>query len=247
MDHQAELVRVTSSLDRFKHRDDTRQLGSWVRSRSRKRGPAAVARRLTNAGLAVAALIAVTIVFGLVVGPIGISGLFIVAALMLALLLAISFWPNPAVKPVAPYKEEMPNRAVVQRLGTLLTRHRAQLPPAAGQRIDTINGQLPMLEAQLADVNPLDPLAQDARRLLGQHLPELIERYERVPPQYRRERDGEGMSVDERLLSGLDAAKAAIDDLGRRLTRQEVDEFSTQGRFIESRYGEDGLGTGGGQ
>ena len=31
----------------------------------------------------------------------------------------------------------------------------------------------------------LDPLAQDARRLLGKHLPDLLDRYERVPGEYR--------------------------------------------------------------
>ena len=67
----------------------------------------------------------------------------------------------------------------------------------------------------------LDPLAQDARRLMGKHLPELIERYERVPAAYRRERDGEGLTVDERLVQGLDAAKTALDDLGRKLAHED--------------------------
>lgn len=244
MNPQDELVRVTSSFDAFARRDDTRDLGTLVRKPARKRSPAAVARRLTNAGIAIAILIAATIAFGLIIGPIGIGGLFLVAALMLGLLLAISFWPAPSARPVTPYKEDMPNKAVVQRLGTLLSRHRNQLPPAAGPRIDAISGQLPMLESQLADLNPLDPIAQDARRLVGQHLPELIERYEKVPAQYRRERDGEGASVDERLVSGLDAAREAIGDIGRRLSQQDVNAFETQGRFIESRYGEDGLGSG---
>lgn len=246
MDPGAEIVAHTQRLAEFKHRDDTRDLGSLVTRRARKRGPAAVARRLTNAGIAIVALIVATIAFGLIVGPIGISGLFIVAALMLGLLLAISFWPNQGPLPVPPYQEDMPNKAVVQRLGSLLGRHRNMLPPTAGPRVDSITGQLPMLESQLADLNPLDPIAQDARRLIGEHLPELITRYERVPVQYRRERDGEGMSVDERLVAGLDAARDAIDDLGRRLSQQEVNAFETQGRFIESRYGVDDLGTGSG-
>ena len=93
-----------------------------------------------------------------------------------------------------------------------------------------------MLESQLADTAILDPLAQDARRLMGRHLPDLIERYERVPAAYRGERDGEGLSVDERLVQGLDAAQAALDELGRKLVRDDMDAFQTQGRFIESRY-----------
>ena len=86
----------------------------------------------------------------------------------------------------------------------------------------------------------LDPLAQDARRLLGKHLPDLIDRYEKVPGEYRAERDADGLDVDQRLVQGLDAANGAIDELGRKLARDDVDAFQTQGRFLEDRYREDG-------
>jgi hypothetical protein len=246
MDYSSEIVAHSDRFAQFAQRDDTRDLGTMVRPRRGKTGTAAMARKITHIGIAVAVVLVGMVVLGLVIDGIGLTGLFVALALMLGAILVIGFMPSPAARPVAPYKEEMSNQAVVQRLGTLLTRHRAQLPPAAGQRADAIAAQLPMLEKQLADLNPLDPLAQDARRLVGQHLPDLITRYERVPPQYRRERDGDGMSVDERLVSGLDAARNAIDDLGRQLSRQEVNEFETQGRFLESRYRDDELGTGGG-
>ncbi len=244
MDYRPEFDTAIARFDQFSERDESRDLGGLVRRPARRRSPAAVARRLTNAGIAVALLVVATVAFGLIIGPIGISGLFIAGALMVAVLLAITFWPSPAARPVSPFKDDMPNQAVVQRLGSLLKRHRGQLPPAAGRKVDAIAAQLPMLEKQLADLAPLDPIAQDARRLVGQHLPDLIDRYERVPAQYRRERDGEGMSVDERLVSGLAAAHAAIDDFGRRLSKQEVDEFETQGRFLESRYRDDGPAAG---
>jgi hypothetical protein len=109
--------------------------------------------------------------------------------------------------------------------------------------VDAISQQLPLLESRLNEVDLLDPLAQDARRLMGKHLPELIERYERVPAAYQQERDGEGMTVDERLVVSLDAAREALDDIGRKLTQQDLNAFETQGRFIESRYKDgDGLG-----
>ncbi len=235
MDYQSEMDRAMARFDQFADRADQRQLGKWTQSRS-KTGTARLARKLTHGGIAIGAILAVMIVIGLVVDGIGLTGLFIALALMLAAIMFIGFRPEPAAKPVPAFSDDMSNKAVVQRLGTFLSRHRGQVPAAAGQKISAIQAQLPMLEAQLADLAPLDPLAQDARRLAGQHLPELIERYERVPPQYRREREGDGLSVDERLVAGLDAAKVAIDDLGRRMSRQEVDEFETQGRFLESRY-----------
>ena len=236
MDHSAEIVRVTSSFDALAHRDDTRELGTLVR-KPRKRGTVATARRLTNVGVAIVALIAATVAFGLVVGPIGLGGLFLVASLMVLSILLLSFWPGE--RPIVEYKEDMPNQAVVQRLEGLLVRKRAALPAPAASRIDAISAQLPLLENRLAETQILDPLAQDARRLMGKHLPELIERYERVPNAYRNERDGDGLTVDQRLVAGLDAAKSALDDLGRKLAREDLSAFESQGRFIENRYRED--------
>jgi hypothetical protein len=134
----------------------------------------------------------------------------------------------------------MTNKAVVQRLDSLLLARRNSLPAPAARQIDAISARLPQLESRLGETETLDPLAQDARRLMGKHLPELIERYERVPAAYRAERDAEGLTVDERLVQGLAAADTALDELGRKLAREDMDAFQTQGRFIESRYKEDG-------
>ena len=112
------------------------------------------------------------------------------------MILVYSLWPSgsgrSAARPAPAFKEDMPNRAVVQRLAAVLNRGRRSVPALAAQRIDRIEAQLPLLESRLASLDPLDPLAQDARRLMGQHLPELIERYGRVPQTMRSERDGAG-------------------------------------------------------
>ncbi len=230
---------VDQAIARFvevKNRIDRRESGDAQR-RVQSRRIAEMRNKLGNIGMAIGVLIAATIAFGLIVGPIGITGLFVVAALMFLALLFFSVWPN-GDRAVVEYKEDMPNQAVVQRLDSLLVRKRAALPAPAASRLDAIGAQLPLLESRLAETATLDPLAQDARRLMGKHLPELIERYERVPVEYRRERDGEGLTVDERLVAGLDAAKTALDDLGRKLVKEDMSAFETQGRFIESRYRE---------
>ena len=198
------------------------------------RSARAVGRRAANIGVAIAILIAATIGFGLFVGPIGWTGLFLVAIAILFVLIFFSVWPSEP-KQVA-YNEQLPTRTVVQQLDSLLVRRRAALPAPAARRIDAISQQLPLLESRLGEIDALDPLAQDARRLMGKHLPELFERYERVPAEYRQQRDGEGMTVDERLVSSLDAAKTALDDIGVRLAKGDLSAFETQGRFIESRY-----------
>ncbi len=203
-----------------------------------------LAKRLANMGMAIAALIVATIAFGLFVGPIGWTGLFVVAMAMLGILIVFSAWPTSREPKRVEYSEQLPTRAVVQQLDSMLSRRRAALPAPAARRVDAITQQLPLLESRLADVDALDPLAQDARRLMGKHLPELIDRYERVPAQYRAERDGEGLTVDERLVAGLDAARQALDDIGGKLSKQDIDAFETQGRFIESRYKDGGVSEG---
>ena len=74
---------------------------------------------------------------------------------------------------------------------------------------------------------------------MGKHLPELIERYERVPAAYRPERDGEGLTVDERLVASLDAARRSARRSRPQARTEDLNAFETQGRFIESRYKED--------
>jgi hypothetical protein len=89
-------------------------------------------------------------------------------------------------------------------------------------------------------VETLDPSAQDARRLMSIHLPGLIDRYMRVPPAFRGERDGEDMTVDSRLVEGLAAGRTALRDISEKLARADMAALETQGRFIKSRYSDDG-------
>ncbi|HMG47190.1 MAG TPA: hypothetical protein VK614_06995 [Allosphingosinicella sp.] len=234
--HSRKIDELGAQLDEVTGRM-LRKSSSDAEARQFSRTKSAWAKRLATIAMALAALFVGTVAFGLVIGPIGIGGLMTVIFLAVVAVAIFAFMGRE--KPVVDYKEDMPNKAVVERLDSLLVRKRAALPAPAASRIDAISRQLPLLENRLAETELLDPLAQDARRLMGKHLPELIERYERVPAEYRRERDGEGLTVDERLVQGLDAARTALDDLGRKLAHEDMAAFETQGRFIESRYKED--------
>jgi hypothetical protein len=66
-----------------------------------------------------------------------------------------------------------------------------------------------------------------------------VDRYRNVPAAYRQEQDGEGKTVDERLVDSLVAARAALAEVSEQLARQDLAAFETQGRFIASRYGEE--------
>ena len=47
------------------------------------------------------------------------------------------------------------------------------------------------------------------------------------------------MTVDERLVEGLAAGRAALDEISQKLARSDVAALETHGRFIKSRYGEE--------
>jgi hypothetical protein len=229
---------MIARMDEVVGRIDRSAASRQAQARAITRNSSAFARRIATIAIALGLIFAATVAFGLIMGPIGLGGLAAVIGLAVVAIGILMFFGGE--KPVVDYKEDMTNQAVVQRLDNLLVRKRAALPAPAARRIDSISQQLPLLESRLGQTEALDPLAQDARRLMGMHLPELIERYERVPAAYRSERDAEGLTVDERLVQGLDAAGAALDDLGRKLAHEDLAAFETQGRFIESRYKEDG-------
>jgi hypothetical protein len=238
--HPRSVDQAIARFDEVVARYDGKSPQSIARRRDIGRTARSMGKRIGAIGLTLAILFVATVVFSQVVAPIGWTGLFVVALLTMCVLVGVSAWPSGAVKR-AEYSDQLPTRAVVRQLDSYLSQQRAALPAPAAMRVDAISQQLPLLESRLAEVNPLDPLAQDARRLMGKHLPDLIDRYERVPAAYRMERDGEGLTVDERLVSGLEAARTALDDIGARLTQQDREAFETQGRFIESRY-KDGAG-----
>ena len=134
---------------------------------------------------------------------------------------------------------DLPNGVMVERFDSYVYRARRALPAPAQAELDAIAHVLPSLKQTLERVETLDPAAQDARRLMSIHLPGLIDRYVRVPPAYRQEQDGEGKTVDQRLVEGLAAGRSALEEVSDQLARADVAAFETQGRFIQSRYGEE--------
>jgi hypothetical protein len=204
--------------------------------RERQRLNAGLRRTLGRAGIAVLVISMATIAIGLI-RPIGMFGFL--AALGLAVgaaaLLLFSGGREIAEPNVTP---DLPNGQMVQRFDSYLFRARRALPAPAQAELDRLSAQLPPLRQTLERIADLDPNAQDARRLMSVHLPNLIDRYLHVPSAYREQRDGEGVSVDERLLEALVAGRQALTEISEKLARADMAAFETQGRFIQSRYSE---------
>ena len=207
--------------------------------RERQRLNAGLMRRATRAGVAVGVISLITIMIGLV-QPIGMFGFFAAIGIAIGIAALLGFMPSGKSDPVAP-PADLPNGQMVQRFDSYLYRQRAALPAPARSEIDAISRILPSLKQTLERVDDLNPDAQDARRLMSKHLPGLIDRYVNVPPAYRGQKDGEDVTVDQRLVEGLAAGREALTEVSEKLAKSDLAAFETQGRFIKSRYGEEGI------
>jgi len=226
----ARADRVMRSLD---ERDGSVRAAA---RRERERLNAGLGRTLARVGIAVGVISLATIVIGLIT-PIGMFGFLAAVGLAIgvAALLLFSGGREIAAPNVTP---DLPNGQMVQRFDSYLFRARRALPAPAQAELDLLSAQLPPLRQTLERVPDLDPGAQDARRLMSVHLPGLIDRYLHVPAAYRDQRDGEDVSVDERLVEALAAGRQALTEISERLARDDLRAFETQGRFIKSRYQE---------
>jgi hypothetical protein len=207
--------------------------------RERQRLNAGLKSRAIRVGVAIGVISLLTIIVGLIM-PIGMFGFLAAVGLAIGVAALLAFVPGPESAAKAP-PADLPNGEMVQRFDSYIYRSRAALPAPAQSELDAISAALPSLKQTLERVDALDPNAQDARRLMSQHLPGLIDRYRQVPQNYRAERDGDGVSVDERLVEGLAAGRGALAEITEKLVRSDVMAFETQGRFIKSRYGDESI------
>jgi len=228
------MARANAIFERLDQRDGAARDAA---RRERQRLNAELVRKVGRVGLAIGLISILTIVVGLIT-PIGMFGFLAAVGLAIGIAALLLFIPGSSTAR-AP-SADLPNGEMVQRFDSYLYRTRASLPAPARAEIDRISAALLSLKQTLQRVDTFDPDAQDARRLMSIHLPGLIDRYQHVPAAFRSEQDSEGVSVDERLVESLGAARAALDEISEKLARADVAAFETQGRFIKSRYTEDG-------
>jgi uncharacterized membrane protein YccC len=205
--------------------------------RERQRVNSDLMRRFGRVGVAIGIISIVTIAIGLV-QPIGMFGFLAAIGVAIGIAALLGFMPARKGVAVAP-AADLPNGQMVQRFDSYLYRQRAALPAPARAEVDAISAVLLSLKQTLERIDDLNPEAQDARRLMSKHLPGLIDRYVNVPPAYRGQKDGEDVTVDERLVEGLQAGRAALAEISEKLARSDVAALETQGRFIKTRYGEE--------
>lgn len=230
----AALTRADDVMARVDNRDGSARAAA---RRERQRLNAGLARTVKRIALIVGLVSLATVIIGFI-NPIGMFGLIAAIVIGAVLVGGTLVTARPPKKPALP-APDMPSAVLVDRLDSYLYKARPVLPVPAQAEVDLMLSALPTLKPTLERVGAMDPSAQDARRLMGTHLPNLIDRYLNVPAAYRDRPGADEVSVDQRLVEALRAGRQALDEAGQQLARGDVAAFETQGRFIESRYGEE--------
>ena len=233
------VERAIARFDRITQNLDARSGGAApALRRERQRRIAGYGRALSRATIAAAVIIGGAMLFGLLVMPLEITGFLIAVAIAIAVFMLLFFGGAVSTATAPNVPADLAGPEMVERFDSYIYRARRALPAPAQNEIDRISAMLPRLKEVLGRVETLDPAAQDARRLMSIHLPGLIDRYVNVPGAYRGQADGEGVTLDQRLTESLGAGRAKLEEVADNLARGDIAAFETQGRFIQSRYGE---------
>lgn len=231
------LTRADDVLARVGNRDGAARAAA---KRERQRLNAGLGRTLAKVAAVVVVVWLATVIIGLI-NPIGLFGL--IAAVLVALGLIGWVVASSGRMVIAPPKIDaaLPNGMLVDGLDSYLYRARPALPAPAQAEVDALLSGLPTLKSALEKVGSGTPEAQDARRLMSTHLPNLVDHYLNIPRDFRDDVDGEGMTPDQRLVDALKASRQALGDVSEQLAKGQMLAFETQGRFIENRYSEKSL------
>lgn len=228
--------RVMASAEALLHRVSAEGRRSAARARQRRmQARLRTAKRML---LATVAIVAVAILWGLVIGPIGQLGFFTAFLAMIAAWFVIVGLSRAPVETVETLVQSDVHQ-LPARTEAWLQSQRAALPAPAQRLMDGIGLKLEALAPQLAALDPREPAAAEARKLLSVELPDLIQGYARVPQGLRKvERDGP--APDRQLLDGLSVIDDQLARLSADLASGDLTRLATQGRYLELKYKDEG-------
>ncbi len=194
-----------------------------------------LAKKLVRLAAALAVILVGAMGFGLFVSALGFEGVMITLLLMIVAVFFFLRYP----------KMKMPSRAdltrgsltqTVQRTELWLERQAPALPAPAADLVNRIGGQLDGLGVQLQGLDENTPAAVEVRKLVGDHLPDMVSSYTAIPAHLRSEQRA-GSTPDKQLIDGLERISGEIDTVTRQLAEGALDELAIRSRYLDYRYG----------
>ncbi len=227
---RAALARYDEWLARtLKSPDAIRQKARRVERRAKR-----LAIRVRNMAIGVALVLMAALLWGGLIAPLGFAGMMLTAAAIITTMVVLARYPR-ARAPRLERLPEAPLAALPGQVEAWLDRQRPMLPAPAANELDRLMVRLEAIQPELARLDPDRPEADDARRLIGDHLPRLVQSYADVPEAHRRTPD-----ATRHLREGLAVVSTEIDRLEKALARDRLMALETEGRFLESRWSRKG-------
>jgi hypothetical protein len=179
---------------------------------------------------------------GWLFGPKGIEGLIIAPMVLFASWMVVVYFmwfhkPSPTAMPVPGVK---PNSSVAQlpaQTDSWLESQRDLLPGLAQAKLDDISLQLERITPQLQALEAQSPAASEARRLLGEELPELVRSYHKVPRALRSQPLHGGSTPERQLIEGLETIDEQLKRMHEDLAASDLKALATHQRYLELKYG----------
>lgn len=190
--------------------------------------------KLKRIVVATGAIVVTAMVVGMIT-PLGFTGVMLAFFAIVAAVLGFGAFPKMKV----PKRQDLNSGTVRQMVGHTeiwLEAQRPALPAPAVALVDQLGVQLDALGMQLETVDQNHPTTREIRKLVGEHLPQMVDSYRKIPAHLRSEKRA-GLSADEQLVEGLEKISSEIDSVTRQLAEGALDDLAIKNRFLEYRYG----------
>ena len=173
-------------------------------------------------------------IIGTIINGIGFTGVMLGGLAIAASPIIFANYPKMRV----PSADSLPNEKLEVLAGKTeiwLETQRPALPAPAVKLIDGIGVQLDALAPQLQTLDEREPAAMEVRKLVGEHLPELITGFRKIPPHLQKE-SRNGRTPEEQLVGGLKTIGQEIDGMTRKIANGELDKLAVRERYLELKY-----------
>lgn len=190
--------------------------------------------KVSRAAMAVGAVLVGAGIIGAVIDGIGFWGVMITAIAGAAAAYVLMRYPEMPM-PTTESLRQTDLATLAGKTEIWLEAQRPALPAPAINLMQDIGVRLDQLAPQLQTLDENDPAAREVRKLVGEHLPELINGYKRIPDTLKRKEHG-GKTPEQQLVDGLKLIDREIETMTGQISRGELDKLAVRGRYLELKY-----------
>ncbi len=210
------------------------QMGPPIGTKSRALRRAHFYGKVARAAMAVGVVLVGAGIVGAIIDGIGFWGVMITGIAGAAAAYVLMRYPDMPM-PTTETLRQTDLATLAGKTEIWLEAQRPALPAPAISIVQDIGLRLDALAPQLQTLAETDPASREVRKLVGEHLPELINGFKKIPETLRRQDNG-GKTPEAQLIDGLKRIDREIETMTGQIARGELDKLATRERYLEIRY-----------